>query len=211
MKYINNADILSYEKQYRANLINCLSGFKGAHLVGTADGNGFSNLAIFSNVFHLGANPPLIGLINRPDSVNRGTLENIKKTGVYTLCNVTEAMKSGAHQTSARYAHEESEFGACGFTEEWLEGFAAPFVKESTLKIGLELREIHNLAINGTHLVIGEVKHLWLDEQYLSADGFYDHAAAGSIATVGLDAYHTVNSPTRFEYAKTDKPTTVLK
>ncbi|MGO3346471.1 MAG: hypothetical protein ACTIM4_14665 [Marinomonas sp.] len=45
--------------RYRTQLINSLSGFKSANLIGTCNAQGQTNLAIFSSVFHLGASPAL--------------------------------------------------------------------------------------------------------------------------------------------------------
>lgn len=70
---LNKEEILHYEKNYRANLINSVSGFKSANLIGTVSSKGNTNLAIFSSVIHVGANPPLIGLLMRPVSVPRHT------------------------------------------------------------------------------------------------------------------------------------------
>ena len=69
--------------------INSLSGYKSANLVGTADHQGRHNLAIVSSVVHLGAQPPLVGMIMRPDVVERHTLANIRETGWYTLPKFT--------------------------------------------------------------------------------------------------------------------------
>ena len=47
--------------RFRGNLINGIAGFKPALLVGTADAQGQTNLALFSSVFHIGANPTSTG------------------------------------------------------------------------------------------------------------------------------------------------------
>ena len=104
--------ISDLENRYRAHLINSLSGFKSANLVGTQDCNGQTNLAIVSSVFHLGAHPPLVGMIIRPHSVPRHTLENLLATKHYTINHVNKDIYDKAHQTSARYDKDESEFDA---------------------------------------------------------------------------------------------------
>ncbi|WP_350657653.1 hypothetical protein, partial [Psychrobacter sp. S1-30-MNA-CIBAN-0213] len=76
-----------------------------------------------------------------------------------------------AHQTSARYDKDESEFAATGLTPEYLNEFAAPFVKESRLKYSVKFVENQHLAINGTELVIGEITDVYLDEVALQSDG----------------------------------------
>lgn len=190
----------SLEKQYRTNLINGLSGFKSPLLVGSRDVEGNLNVAVFSSVFHLGANPALMGLISRPDSVPRDTLENIRATGEYTFNHLPVENYPQVHQTSARYARDESEFAACGLTPLLREGFFAPFVAESPLHIALSLREIVPLAINGTHLLIGAVTGLWVDPARLEADGSID--LAGTAAVVGLDGYYNTSFLERLPYAK---------
>ncbi|EGU57164.1 flavin reductase domain protein FMN-binding protein, partial [Vibrio nigripulchritudo ATCC 27043] len=102
-KGYSKSDIGEMEDRFRARFINSLSGYKSANLIGTIDNNGQHNLSIVSSVFHLGANPPLLGMIVRPHSVSRHTLENIVETGHYTINSVCREVYQQAHQTSARY------------------------------------------------------------------------------------------------------------
>ena len=60
---ITKENILQFEKLYRTNLFNSLSGFKSANLIGTISKEGKTNLAIFSSVIHVGANPPFNWII----------------------------------------------------------------------------------------------------------------------------------------------------
>ena len=137
--FFNTQSLNELEQRYRAHLINSLSGFKSANLLGTVDKNGQENLSIVSSVFHLGANPALLGMIIRPHSVPRHSFENLLETGFYTLNHVNEDIVTQAHQTSARYEKEQSEFIETGLTAEYLNDFKAPFVKESKIKMGLKL------------------------------------------------------------------------
>ena len=127
-RQIDEAELLEMEQRYRANFINSLTGFKSLVLVGTAAINGQKNLAIFNSIVHLGAHPPLIGMVIRPDSVDRHTLQNILETGYYTINHVQEEMMEKAHQTSARYPKTISEFDAVGLEDEVINDFPAPFV-----------------------------------------------------------------------------------
>jgi len=193
------------ERFYRTNLINSLSGFKSVNLVGTIDGRGRTNLAIFSQVFHLGANPALMGMIVRPDSAPRHTLANLIETGSFTLNHIREDFYRQAHQTSANYSASESEFAACGFTP-WFSGkVAAPYVRESSVKIGLEFRDRVDLAINRTILVIGAVVEIIVPGDCLLPDGYLDIEKAGTITSSGLDGYHTTQRLSRLSYAKVDR------
>jgi flavin reductase (DIM6/NTAB) family NADH-FMN oxidoreductase RutF len=205
MQYFSQTDINAMEQRYRAAFINSLGGFKSFVMVGTADADGATNLAPFSSLFHIGANPPLCGLIVRPDDgAERHTLSNIEKTGFYTINHVKADFYRKAHQTSARYPKNVSEFEATGLTPHYIDGFHAPFVAESNVKFALEMREKHPLSINGTIFIIGEIKHIIVPEDVIQPDGFVDIEKAGTVTCSGLDSYHTTNRLARLTYAKTD-------
>jgi len=201
-KHFSLHEIMSLESRYRASLINSLGGFKSVCLIGTNNKQQQTNLAIFNSFVHIGANPPLIGFVVRPDSVDRHTLENILETNFYTINHITKSSYKKAHQTSARYPKEVSEFTASGLTEHYEANFFAPFVKESLIKIGVEFKEKVDFKINGTIFIIGEIKHLYFPEDILNNDGFLDLEKAGTITCSGLDSYHTTQKLARLSYAK---------
>lgn len=198
-------DIAAMDTRKRAAFINAISGFKSASLIGTADNQGNTNLAIFSSVVHIGSNPALIGFINRPDSSSRHTLENILATGYFTINHINEAIFKQAHQTSARYPRETSEFDAAGLTTEFSTLIPAPYVKESHIRYGLSFAERHDLSINGTILVIGKVVEVILPGDCILPHGAIDIEKASTITISGLDAYHSTRQLARLSYAKPDK------
>ena len=200
----NHDDLQQLDTRYRAAFANSLTGFKAANLVGTADRAGKHNLAIMSSAVHLGSHPFLIGLVLRPTEAGQHTLENILELGSYTLNHVHESFYEAAHQTAARYPREVSEFEAVGLTAETMEGFHAPFIAESHIRLGLELREHHPLAINGTHLLIGEVVLVCVPEVSVAESGSVDLAASGTVTISGLDSYHRVQHLATLPYAKPD-------
>ncbi|MFQ3236418.1 MAG: flavin reductase (DIM6/NTAB) family NADH-FMN oxidoreductase RutF [Paraglaciecola sp.] len=190
------------EPRYRAHLINSLSGFKSANLIGTCNSQGQTNLAIFSSVVHIGASPALVGFIMRPNSVTRHTLENIQQTRQYTINQVSEDFYRAAHQTSARYLTDQSEFKHTGLTTNFLEGINAPFVKESRLKYALTLQDIMPIPLNNTQLVIGEITDIYCDEQSIKNDGYIDIASLNTVSISGLDSYYISKRLSRLSYAK---------
>lgn len=196
------SDIMDMEQRKRAHLINSVGGFKSVCLIGTADNQSQTNLAIFSSVVHIGANPPLICFIMRPDSVERHTLANILETGVYTINHVNESIYQQAHQTSAKYPKEMSEFDATGLTREYKNEYTAPFVKESAIQMAVAFKERIDLTINGTILIIGEISDLYFPEDCLQEDGYLDIEKAGTVSCTGLDSYHTTQRLGRLNYAK---------
>ncbi len=198
-------EIMLLEQKFRASLINSLTGFKSLALIGSINKLGQNNLAIFNSIFHVGAHPPLIGFINRPDSVERHTLSNILDNRFYTINHINENNYKQAHQTSARYPKEVSEFEATGLVPEFKDGFEAPYVKDSNIQIGVELREQINIKANNTILIIGEIKHIYFPANCLLEDGFIDLEKAQSITCSGLDSYHNTIKISRLSYAKPDK------
>jgi flavin reductase (DIM6/NTAB) family NADH-FMN oxidoreductase RutF len=203
---LNEHAIGSMPTRQRAALINSLTGFKSANLVGTADTEGNTNLAIMSSAVHLGSHPPLIALVIRPGGDERHSLANILATECFTINHVTEQLIASAHQTAARYDRQVSEFDATGLTPQWSAGLAAPLVAEASVKLGLKLREHQHLRINGTHLVIGEIVLADFPDQALMGDGGLNLAHCGSVALSGLDTYHLSTPVRRMAYAKPDLP-----
>jgi len=193
---------------FRRNLINCLPGYKPLHLMGTQNAAGVTNLALFSQVVHLGADPPLIGILFRPHTVKRDSLENILETGFFTLNHVRIQEVVQAHWTSASW--EQSEFAATGFTEEYKAGVQAPFVQDSPVQLACSFVEIQTLAINQTVLLIAKIEQVFVDEKGLREDGSLDLNALGIATVSGLDEYHIGQSLGRYTYAKPGKIPTKL-
>lgn len=204
MDIIGSDDIEKMEKSYRTAMMNSISGCKPLNLLGTISADGKPNLCIISSVFHLGSNPPLLGMILRPPRPHNDSLKNIRSVNQYTLNNVTAETYRNAHQTSASYPSGVSEFEQCGFTAYHQEGFKPPFVKESTIKIGLEPVQITDIELNGTTLVIGKITLIIADKDITLPDGSIDHINAGTVAGSGLDSYFLPQLLDRLAYAKPD-------
>ena len=205
-----SSDIKAMDPRHRAAFMNSVSGFKSANLVGTVNAKGQTNLAIMSSAVHLGSSPPLLALIIRPSSDEHQTLANILDSGCYSLNHVTSSIVEQGHQTAARYPEDLSEFDATGLSPVWHAGFGAPMVAEAGIKLGLSLREHHELAINGTNLVIGEVVLADLPAGCMAEDGALDLVSAGTVALSGLDTYCQAVTFKRMAYAKTHLPPQVL-
>lgn len=200
--HLNSSDLKQIEHRKRTALINSLSGFKSLNLIGTVSREGATNLALFNSVIHLGADPALMGFISRPHSVERHTIENIEQTKFFTINHVTVDIFEKAHQTSGRYPREQSEFNAVGLTAVYRNNFAAPFVSESKIQIGLELKEKVALQSNNTLLIIGEIIDLYFPEKIWLEDGVLDIEKAETVAGSALDGYHTTKLIKRMKYAK---------
>lgn len=197
---ISRQTILEFEKLFRTKLINSLAGIRQVTLIGTKSKEGQENVSIFNSLIHLGANPPLFGFISRPDSVERDTLRNIKETESYTLNFIDKNWIKEAHQTSARYSKESSEFEATGLKPEYLGKCLAPFVKEAIIKIEMKLQQILNIEINNTIMVIGKIENLHIPEERIAEDGLVN--ADHLLLSGGLDAYYSSEFIQQLAYAK---------
>lgn len=200
MIHFTAADINALEQRKRATFINTLAGVKQVALVGSQNQHQQTNLAIFNSVVHIGANPPYMGLIFRPDTVRRDTLTNILAQQEYTINYVSPTFIEQAHQTSAKYEERQSEFDAVGLHAEYLPNFNAPFVKEAVVKIGLKFAERIDITVNNTILIIGSIQSVTIDENLLAEDGFV--LLSEVLACSGLDAYYQPQLIKRMAYAK---------
>jgi len=201
-KYFSLAEIQTWDRFTRANFINTLTGFKSLSLIGTVNKAGESNVAVFSNIVHLGADPALIGFINRPLAAAPHTLSNIQETGFFTVNLVTESMYKQAHQTSAKYADGVSEFEMTGLTEQFREGCSVPFVAESPVQYLLKLEQVIPIELNDTFFVIGSLQAAYVPADIQEEDGFLDLAKAGILTSLGTSGYYKTEKIDNLPYAK---------
>jgi flavin reductase (DIM6/NTAB) family NADH-FMN oxidoreductase RutF len=138
----------------------------------------------------------------RPVSVERHTYNNIKETDYFTINHINKDIFKQAHQTSARYEKDISEFDTCGLTPEFTERIKAPYVKESKIKIGLKFVEEQEIKSNGTVFMVGKIVEVILPDDFVLSDGFIDVEKAGTIAISSLDSYHETKKIARLSYAK---------
>lgn len=202
-------DIQAMERIPRLTLINSITGFKSANLIGTVNTEGLPNLAIFSSAVHIGSEPPLIGIVTRPvvpdGKTSRHTYNNIKETGFFTINHISLDIVEKAHQTSASYPDGVSEFEAVGLTPQYWGLKNVPYVAESFIKMGLEYVEEYHIKANQTTLIIGKVIELFLPEDYLDDKGNLDLNRAETVALSGLDSYHATEMIHRMPYARVPK------
>jgi len=204
MEY-NKADITKLDRVSRLKLINSITGVKPANLIGTADAQGRSNLAIFSSVIHLGSNPAYIGFVSRPRTEEVGhTYDNILATGSYTINHVHPKFIKNAHYTSGKFDKTVSEFKQCGLTEAYISGCTAPFVAESNFKIAMRFIEAIDIPLNGTVMIIGEVEHVILPEDGM-VDGDVNLETSDSVGISGLNSYYRLEKIGHFPYVRVNE------
>ena len=202
--YFSNDDIKNLPRIKRLNLINSVTGVKPANLIGTRSKEN-SNLAIISSIVHLSTNPPLLSFMLRPDhKVRRHTYENIKSEGFFTINNITDNFIEQAHYTSAKFDREVSEFKECNFTEEYLSDFTSPFVKESSLKLGMSYVESVFIKSSNTVMVVGKIEHIYISEHAINKDGLVDLEVLKTVGISGLNSYYKLKKLADFPYARVE-------
>ena len=202
-EFLDKEEILTWGSRKRARFVNSLSGFKSATLIGTYDPEFGDNLSIVSSVVHLGSTPPMMGFVLRPPGKDAHTYKNIIKTGICTFSHVNEDIVEQSHQTSAGYPRDSSEFEEVGLTSLRINGWKAPCVEESRVRMGLNLIDDIELA-NGCRFLTCEVNWFDVDSRGLCEDGYVDLNKLGGVSISGLDGYHKTPGIFRLSYAKTD-------
>ena len=200
MKY-NQNELNNLNRKTRLILINSLSGIKSANLVGTISDSGIFNLAIISSVVHLSSSPATIGFILRPNTVRRDTYDNIVSNNVFTINSITSSFVESAHQTSGKYPAEISEFDLCSIESYQIDGFKAPFVLESPIKIGCTLKEVLPIKSSQTILVVGEIMLVEISDSLL-AESYPDLSKTEIVGVSGLNSYYTLTKLKDLEYVR---------
>lgn len=206
MKHFTTSILTELPSRYRANLINSCTGYKSSNLLGTISPSGNTNLAIFNSVVHIGSNPAMLGFILRPLTVRRDSYNNFKSVRFFTVNQVSQHIIKEAHHTSAKYDEGISEFEKSGLTESYLDGFDAPYVHESPIKIGCRYINEYEIKENGCLLIIGAIDHMYLPEESIAKDGWVHLDKTNAISAVGLDGYALPKIIERLAYARPDEP-----
>ena len=205
--YLNKDSIQQLEKVDRLNLINSITGISPANLIGTISNDSIENLAIFSSVVHLGSNPPLMGFVLRPTKENtRDTYDNIIATNKFTINHINSDMIERSHYTSVKFDKNESEFQKSRLPAEYLNNFLAPYVKDSYVKIGLNLEDVQLIKSNGCRLIIGRVERLYVPDSAIHKNGNIQLNLSNSIGVGGLNTYYSLDKIAEYPYARVNNP-----
>ena len=202
MQYFNLDDIQGFSKLYRLNLINSITGYKSANMIGTRSNSGKENVAIFSSITHLGSNPALLHFTLRPNTVPRDTYKNIKENMVFTVNHVSLTQIEQAHHTSAKYDENISEFDQTSLESEYKMDWHAPFVKGAPIALGCRYLNEYDIKENGCVLIIAAIEHIFVEDKLLQKDGWVKLESGEVVAINGLDGYALPQLQKRMEYAR---------
>jgi flavin reductase (DIM6/NTAB) family NADH-FMN oxidoreductase RutF len=151
-----------------------------------------------------------MGMVLRPPGDDAHTYKNLLATGQCTFNHISVDWVGKAHQCSARYPAEVSEFDAVGLTPCGMQGeWKAPAAAEARVRMGLTLAEDMVLP-NRCHFMVLDVQWVEVDGRAVAEDGYVDLGRAGTTAISGLDGYHDTRHLGRLSYAKVGKEVEVL-
>lgn len=201
-KYYTSTQVQELDRFSKINLINSITGFKSANLLATINDNGVTNLAVFNSVCHLGSEPAMIHFTLRPHTVSRHTYENILANTYFSINAIAETFVEKAHQTSAKYDAEISEFDATGLTATFKNNFKAPYVEESPVQIGCKYLNTYEIKENGCLLIVAAIEEIYIDNNIIDEDCFINLDKANIASIVGLDGYYQPKKIARFDYAR---------
>ena len=202
MDFFNSESLDSLNKIYRINLINSITGYKSANLLGTISNKGVENVAIFSSITHLGSNPALLSFFVRPNVVPRDTYKNIKEKKIFTVNHISQEKIDDAHHTSAKYKEEISEFEKTNLQSEYKSNWEAPFVKDSAIQLGCKYVNEYFLKENGCSLIVASIEIIFIREGLLQNDGWVELSKGNVVTVNGLDAYALPKTIKRLKYAR---------
>ena len=202
MQHFNLEDIKAFSKIYRLNMINSVTGYKSANMIGTKSNSGKENVAIFSSITHLGSDPALLHFTLRPNTVPRDTYKNIKENKVFTVNHVSMPQVEEAHHTSAKYDENISEFDQTLLEPEYKLNWHAPFVKGAPVALGCKYLNEYDITENGCILIIAAIEHIFVEDELLQKDGWVKLESGEVVAINGLDGYVLPQLQKRLEYAR---------
>ena len=199
MKF-QSKDIKKLNKVYRLNLINSITGIKPGNLIATKSKSGEDNVAIFSSVVHLGSSPAQIGFVLRPQKTRKSdTYTNISDSKFYTINHISKEMYVKAHNTSIK--DDVSEFELLNIKKEFKDGFYAPYVKKSPIKLGMKMIDMIKLP-NDCLFVIGEIENLYIESKLLNFDGTLDLEVGDIMGIGGLNTYYELHKIDTLPYVR---------
>jgi flavin reductase (DIM6/NTAB) family NADH-FMN oxidoreductase RutF len=212
MIHYSQQDIIDLPSLKRRSLINGIGGVKSLNLLGSVSEQGQYNLGVFNSIVHIGSNPPMLGFILRPTTVERHSYENMLSTKEFTVNQVNTSIYRQAHQTAANYDRGISEFEETGLNPEIMKTSKAPFVKESKIKLACMYKNEYFIEENGCRLIIADILHIYADDHIIQENGFVNHEHAETAGCIGLDAYVALSLLDRLDYARPNQETkSILK
>ena len=95
-----------------------------------------------------------------------------------------------------------SEFDMTKLEKEFKDGYSAPFVKSSKIKLGCKFLNQYEIKENNTLLMVAEINDIFFEKNIIQKDGWLNLDTAKTVTVNGLDGYALPKLVDRFKYAK---------
>jgi flavin reductase (DIM6/NTAB) family NADH-FMN oxidoreductase RutF len=183
------------------NPLNALVGPRPIGWIATVDREGRANLAPYSYFNAFSSDPPIVGFAPnaRPGGGrDKDSLRNVREVPEFTASIVSADLAAAMNETSRDLAHGESEFAAAKLTAAASRNVRPPRVAEA--RAALECRVFDVIALpvghdgRASHLVLGEVVGVYIDDALILANGRIDSLALAQVARLGYNDYTNVAS-----------------
>ncbi len=168
--------------------------------VSTLDREGAINLAPFSQFNNLGYDPPYVMFAagQKPDGAPKDSVVNAMASGEFVCSMATYALREAVNTTAQMLDADVDEMAFAGLTPAPSRLVAAPRVAESP--VHLECRFHASMVLpghgveNNSHVVVGRVLGVHIDDDALTADGKLDITRIRPLARLGYFDYTAVES-----------------
>lgn len=161
--------------------------------VSTLSPGGVPNLAPFSFFNGVGANPPAVVFCptNNRNGTRKDTIVNVEATRQFVVNTVPYHLAEKMNATSAELPYETCEFTACGLTQVASTIVKPPGVAESPIRMECELLQVVNVGEGplASHVVIGRIVMMHVDEAVMDVSGQIDQAKLALIGRMGGSLY----------------------
>jgi flavin reductase (DIM6/NTAB) family NADH-FMN oxidoreductase RutF len=162
------------------------------------DHQGRINLAPFSYFNAFSSDPPIVGFAPNAhaNGGSKDTLRNVEAVPEFTASIVSADLAKPMNETSRQLPYGENELIAAGLTAVASKYVRTPRVGEA--RAALECRVFEIVALpagtdgRGSHLVLGEVVGVYIDDALIGSNGRVDSIALGQVARLGYHDYTNV-------------------
>lgn len=202
---INENEVSSWDASYKLTFLNALAGYKSVHLLGSMSSKSRTSLKLIESLISFDDDPMQVAFVIGPSSRQRQAYENIIESEYFTINHIHKSFLKQAHYTAIQLENDMSEFEACNLKEEYIQGFRAPFVKESTIKFGLSLLEDVQVRSNNSHIILGKVQLIDVNTEYVGANGQIDLQMAHDVCVAGVNQYSSVTKFVQYPTARLDE------
>jgi flavin reductase (DIM6/NTAB) family NADH-FMN oxidoreductase RutF len=184
----------------RYNPLNALVAPRPIGWITTIDRDGRLNLAPFSYFNAFSSDPPIVGFAPNAhaNGGNKDTLRNVEAVPEFTASIVSADLARPMNETSRPLPYGENELVAASLTAVASKYVRTPRVGEARAALECRVFEIITLPAGkdgrGSHLVLGEVIGVYIDDALIGSNGRIDSIALGQVARLGYNDYTNVAS-----------------